>query len=181
MDDIVSAETKLRLQHILESNMNLLDFSKAGNVECEDSKIQEIEFGELGDDAISRLVCPILESCELNMNIKEAALHTAGAAAMKTAKNISCSDCKDFLIIPESKGDLFDCNFENYLQRGGLVAPQKVVLQAFSVIDRTFRYILSDENDSFNTFQNSLNHVQFLSNLSREQTVLKGCKVNLSL
>lgn len=177
LQEIVSAEKKIRLLHLLKYKISL------NNVKQSEAHIEE----EMPDEDV---VIDVATNCymesiiarqisgEGSTNLEQAALHISGAAAARTADKLKCKECIDFLILPDSKGTPINCGFCSHLQRGGLIIPQNIVQQCFIVLDATVKNILKNNeanNETFLSFRNAENQVDYLiSSAIRQITIPEG-------
>lgn len=187
MEDIVAAEKKLRIEHILESGMPMSLFKKeefndliSPEVE-ETGEEDEMEIEGEGDQIVDEFV-EILSTGNENCALTDSALHVAGAASAKVAKKTKCVSCKELFVVPNSKGTHFDSIFLNNLQRGGLIRPQKMVEEYLEVMTLIFSSILKSDQEFKNFFAlpNQVNFLaqQTLARFSLETIPCENCKID---
>lgn len=142
-EEIINAETKIRLQHIFEKKISLKNFQKA-EVSMHDIEEEEEE-EEFSEKECGNFEDLIIQDGPLQL----AALNVAGAAAACVAKKERCTECRNQLCLPGSKGAQLNCEFMNYLQRGGLIIPTQIVEGMFKFLNSLFKVMITEKLESF--------------------------------
>lgn len=167
---IESTEIELRVQSLQEAGIDLSDLKKLDledNAEESDgSEYDDVEYLEEADEeeeeffALSELS---------DTHLKEAALSVAGAAAASVARKLNCVSCKNYLVKDNSKGQPFECAFNSYLQRGGLIHPKEVVEALYTTMNTLLKEIRANEC-SMGEFLAAESQSEFLVAATRKKT-----------
>lgn len=160
-DDILSAEKKIRVRHLLDSSHSSLADIRSAIEVSEVENIVSIEtLIEPFQDILGNLA---YFNCDLDQSVK---MYICGYAAHAVCKKLQCDLCKTF--IRKGKGSTIPGNqYFNNLQRGGLSEAQENVDYLFVHMCSIFETIINHSEYSYK-FLASENQKDILVSLTSE-------------
>jgi hypothetical protein len=171
-DEVINAEKKIRLKHVFKkasgSEFSLSEIQARTANCCNESDLD----WDMSKDCPQNTECDkfsfilttdYLSQCQID---ESAQIYISGYASHKISKKIKCNIC--ISLVTESKGNLTNNEYFNYLQRGGLSIPTDMVKNVLFHMCAIFEKIINDislESDFLKTiFQKTiLCHLTLLS------------------
>lgn len=145
LGNIIGAEKKLRLQHILKKmtgNFSLTELESA--LECVISKdnVDVTDVDVVTNEFASVLDSNYLESVEVDESVQ---LYICGYIAHAISKKMNCNSCINMIV--ESKGECVGSDYFDFLQRGGLTVSSDCVNVIFTHMYAIFEFIMNHPED----------------------------------